>query len=51
MEQSDGKGNQVRGQNDSKKANCEHLDYMNDDNINKFCQLTVYPNYKFLPMG
>ena len=24
---------------------------MNDDNINKFCQLSVYPHYKFLPMG
>ena len=32
-----------------KKANC--LDYINDDNINKYGQLTVYPHRKFFPMG
>ena len=24
---------------------------MNDDNINKYCQLTVCPHHKVLPMG
>ena len=51
MEQSGVKRNQVRGQNHLKKTNWEHTDYMNDDNIIKFCQLTVYPHYKILPMG
>ena len=51
MEQSGVKGNQVWGQNNLKKVNWEHIDYMNADSINKFCQLTVYPDYKILPMG
>ena len=36
------KGNQVRGRNNLKKSNWEHMDYMNADNINKYCQLTIF---------
>ena len=51
MEESGVKGNQVRGQNNLRKDDWEHIDYMNADNINKLCQLTGYPYYKILPMG
>ena len=51
MEHNGGEGNHVRGRNNLKKANWEQLDYMNDDSINKYCQQSVYPHYKFLPMG
>ena len=33
-----------------KDLNWEGNDYMNDDNINKYCQ-AKYPYYKFLPTG
>ena len=51
MEEIGVKGNQVRGQNNLKKSNWEHMEYMNADNINKYCQLTIYPRFKILPVG
>jgi uncharacterized protein YbdZ (MbtH family) len=45
------KANPVRGRNNLKKSNWEHEDYMNADNINKYCQLTIYPHFKILPVG
>ena len=51
MEENGLKGNQVRGWNNLKKSNWEHMDYMNADNINKYCQLTIYLHYKILPVG
>ena len=50
MGQNGVKGNQVWGQFFLRKANWEHIDYMNADNINKYCQLTIYLHYKILPM-
>jgi uncharacterized protein YbdZ (MbtH family) len=41
----------VRGRNNLKKKNWEHHDFMNADNINKYCQLTIYPHLKILPVG
>ena len=44
MEQNTKKGKHVQRQNKLKGANWEQLDYMNDDNMNKYCKLTVYPH-------
>ena len=41
----------VRGRNNLKKKNWAHHDFMNADNINKYCQLTIYPHFKILPVG
>jgi hypothetical protein len=51
MEDGGVKANPVRGRNNLKKSNWEHEDYMNADNINKYCQLTIYPHFKILPVG
>ena len=51
MERSGVKGNPIRGRNDLKKSNWEHMDFMNADNINKYCQLTIHPHFKILPVG
>ena len=39
------------GRNNLKRSNWEHMDFMNADNINKYCQLPIYPHSKILPAG
>ena len=51
MERNGVTGNPMRGRNNLKKSNWEHMDFMNADNINKYCQLTIYPLFKILPVG
>ena len=51
MEGSSSRGRQKRGGNDLKKPNWKGSDYMNDDNVNKYCQEKLYPYDKFLPAG
>ena len=42
---------QAKGRNNLEKENWEGLDYMNDNNITKYCQAKLYPYCKFLPTG